>query len=90
MVGGVGFPAHFLVEMRLVGISCGASGFGIRCTLVIVGNFPGVLFQVTLLWILGVVFSARLDVRLRACIIGGASVIHGTVMMGVSDIGHMF
>ncbi len=86
VVGGVGFPAHFLVEMRLVGISHGASGFGIGYTLVIVGNFPGVLFQVTFLWILGVVFSTCLDVGLRACIIGGALVICGTVMMGVLSI----
>ena len=48
MVGGAGFPAHFLVDMRLVGISRGASGLGIGCTLLIVGNFPGVLFRVNL------------------------------------------
>ena len=44
VVGGDGFPAHFLVEMRLVGISLGASVLGIGCTLLIAGNFPGVLF----------------------------------------------
>ena len=88
MVGGVEFPAHFLVDMRLVGISCGASRLGIGCILLIAGNFPGVLFRVTLAWILGVgvVFSARLEVGLRACIIGGASVIRGNVMMGVLSI----
>ena len=83
MVGGAGFPAHFLVGMRLVGILRGASGLSIGCTLLIAGNFPGVLFQVTLAWILGVNFSARFEVGLRACIIGGASVIQGNVMMGV-------
>ena len=86
VVGGVGVPAHFLVALRLVGILLGASVLGIGCTLLIAGNFPGVLFQVTLVWILGVNFSARLEVGLRACIIGGASVIRGTVMMGVSSI----
>ena len=48
VVGGVGFPAHFRVEMRLVGILLGASVLGIGCTLLIAGNFPGVLFRVTL------------------------------------------
>ncbi len=86
VVGGVGFSLPFLVEMRLVGISRGASTLGIGCTLLIVGNFPGVLFWVTLAWILGVDFSARLEVGLRACIIGGASVICGTVMIDVLSI----
>ena len=49
VVGNVGFPAHFLVDTRLVGISLGVSMFGIGCTLLISGNFPGVLFRVTLL-----------------------------------------
>ena len=79
VVGGVGFSANFLVEFCLVGISLGASVLGIGCTLLIAGNFPGVLFQVTLAWILGVDFSARLEVGLRACMIGGK----GIVMMGV-------
>ena len=86
VVGGVGFLAHFLVEMRLVGISLVASVLGIGCTLLMAGNFPGVLFRVTLAWILGVDFSARLEVGLRACIIGGALVMRGTVMMGDSSI----
>ena len=47
VVGGVGFPPHFLVELRLVGISLGASVRGIGCTLLIDGNFPGVLFLVS-------------------------------------------
>jgi hypothetical protein len=59
---------------------------GIGCTLLMAGNFPGVLFRVTLAWILGVDFSARFDVGLRACIIGGASVMRGTVTMGDSSI----
>ncbi len=59
---------------------------GIGCTLLMAGNFPGVLFRVTLAWILGVDFSARLEVGFRACIIGGALVIRGTVMMGDSSI----
>ncbi len=83
MVGGVGFPAHFLVELRLVGILLGASVLGIGCTLLIAGNFPGVLFQVTCAWILGVNLSARLEVGLCACMIGGALVIQSIVMMGV-------
>jgi hypothetical protein len=86
VVGGVGFPAHFHVEMRLVGILLVASVLGIGCTLLMAGNFPGVLFRVTLAWILGVDFSARLEVGLRACIIGGALVMRGTVMMGDSSI----
>ena len=86
VVGGVGFPAHFLVELRLVGISIGVSVLGIGCTLLIAGNFPSVLFRVTLAWILVVDLSARLEVGLRACIIGGVSVIRGNVMMGVSSI----
>jgi hypothetical protein len=86
VVGGVGFLAHFLVEMRLVGISLVASVLGIGCTLLMAGNFPGVLFRVTLAWILGVDFSASLEVGLRACIIGGALVMRGTVMMGDSSI----
>ena len=81
-VGDVGFPAHFLVDLRLGGISLSASVFGIGCTLLIAGNFLGVLFQVTLAWILGVNFSARLEVGLLACIIGGPSVIRGNVTMG--------
>ena len=47
----------------------------------IAGNFPGVLFRVILAWILGVNFSVRLEVGLHACIIGGALVMQGTVMM---------
>ena len=49
VVGGVRFPVSFLVDMRLVGSSRGASVFGIGCTLLIGGNPPGVLFRVTLL-----------------------------------------
>ena len=75
MVGGVGFPAHFLVELRLVGILLGASVLGIGCILLIAGNFSGVLFRVTVALILGVNFSAHLEVGLRTCMIGGASVI---------------
>ena len=49
VVSGVRFPgAHFLIEMRLVGISVVASVLGIGCTLLMAGSFPGVLFQVTL------------------------------------------
>ena len=55
---------------------------GIGCTLLMAGNFPGVLFRITLAWILGVAFSACLEIGFRACIIGGALVIQGTVMMG--------
>ena len=85
VVGGVGFPgAHFLVDVRLFGILVVASVLGIGCTLLMSGNLPGVLFRFTLAWILGVDFSARLEVRFCACIIGGASVMRGTVMMGVS------
>ena len=43
------FPEHFLVNTRLVGIFLGVSVCGIGCTLLISGNFPGVLFCVTLL-----------------------------------------
>jgi hypothetical protein len=50
------------------------------------GSFPGVLFRVTLAWILGVDISARLEVGFRVRIIGGASVMRGTVMMGVLSI----
>ena len=49
VVVGVRFPAHFLVDTRLVGILLGVSMCGIGCTLLISGNFPGVLFCVTLL-----------------------------------------
>ena len=86
VVGGVGCPAHFLVALRLGGISLGASVLGIGCTLLIAGNFPGVLFRVILAWIIGVNFSARLEVGLRACIIGDALVMQGTVMMSVFSI----
>ena len=75
MVSGVRFPVHLLVEMRLVGILLVASVLGIGCTLLISGNFADVLFQDSLTWILGVNFSAHLEVKLRACIIGGALVI---------------
>ena len=75
VVGSVGFLAHVLVDKRLVGSSLGVSVLGIGCTLLIAGNFPGVLFQVARVWILGVAFSARLEVGLRACMIGGASVM---------------
>ena len=70
----------------MVGILLGASVLGIGCTLLIAGNFPGVLFQVTLAWILGVDFSACLEVGLRACMIGGPSMMRGIVMMGVLSI----
>ena len=83
---GVSFPAFVLVETRLGGISPGASTLGIGCTLLMAGSFPGVLFRVLRAWILGVDFSARLEVGFRACIIGGASVMRGTVMMGDSSI----
>ena len=36
---------------------------GIGCTLLMAGNFPGVLFRVTLAWILGVDFSTCLEVE---------------------------
>ncbi len=49
VVGSVGFPVSFLVDMRLVGSLCGASVFGIGCILLIGGNAPGVLFLVSLL-----------------------------------------
>ena len=49
VVGGVGFPVPFIVDMRLVGSLRGASVFGIGCTLLIGGNAPGVLFLVALL-----------------------------------------
>jgi hypothetical protein len=49
-------------------------------------NFPGMLFRVILAWILGVDFSASLEVGFRACIIGGALVMRGTVLMGVLSI----
>ncbi len=49
VVGGVGFPVSFLVDMRLVGSLRGAPVFGIGCTLLIGGNAPGVLFPVALL-----------------------------------------
>ena len=62
VVGGVGFPAPFLVDTHLVGSSLGVSVLGIGCTLLVAGNFPGVLFQVACVWIRGVAFSARLEV----------------------------
>ena len=47
------------------------------------GNFPGLLFRVTLVaWTLGVDLSARLEVGFCAFITGGALVIRGTVMTG--------
>ena len=66
----------------MIGISLGASVLGIGCTLLMDGNFPGVLFRVILAWILGVDFSTRLEVGFCASIIGGALVMRGTVMMG--------
>ncbi len=54
--------------------------------LLIIGTPPGVLFLVTRLCICGVFLSARFDVGLQACMIGGASVMHGMVSMGVSSI----
>ena len=74
------------MALRLGEILLSESVLGIGCTLLIAGNFPTVLFQVTLAWIIGVNFSARLEVGLRAYIIGGASVMQGTVMMGVLSI----
>ena len=44
VVGGVVFPAHFRVELHLGGILLGASVLVIGFTLLIDGNFPGVLF----------------------------------------------
>ena len=55
----VGFTVYFLLDSRLVGISLGAFVLGIGCTLLIACNFPGVLLQVTLAWILDVNFSAH-------------------------------
>jgi hypothetical protein len=52
VLGGVCCPAHFLVALRLGGIVFGASVLGIGCTLLMAGNFPGVMFRVTLAWIL--------------------------------------
>ena len=75
VVGGVRFLVPFLVDMRLVESSCCASAFGIGCTLLKGGNPPGVLFLVALSRILGVDFSARLEVGLHACIIGGVLVM---------------
>ena len=49
VIGGIGFPALFLVDMCLAGSSRGVSVFGIGCTLLIGGDPPGVLFLVTLL-----------------------------------------
>ena len=49
VIGGVSFPVPVLVDTRLVGSSLGASVIGIGCTLLIAGNFPGVLFRVALL-----------------------------------------
>ncbi len=49
MVGCVRFPVPFLVDMCIVGSLRGASVFGIRCTLLIGGNAPGVLFLVALM-----------------------------------------
>ena len=86
VVGGVGLPALFLIDMSLVEISLLASVLGIGCTLLMAGNFLGVLFRIALAWILGVDFSAQLEVGFLACIIGGALVMRVTVMMGVSSI----
>ena len=86
VVYGVGFPAPVFGDTSLVGSLLGVSVLGIGCTLLIAGNFPGVLFQVARVWILGVAFSARLEVGLRACMIGGASVMWGMVMMSESSI----
>ncbi len=81
-----GIPARVLVDERRGGMAHGAFMSGIGCTLVMAGSCPGVLFRVTRLWIRGVDLSARLEVGLRACMIGGASVSRGTVIMGDSSI----
>ena len=44
VVGSVGFPAPFLGDTCFSGSSLGVSVLGIGCTLLIAGNFPGVLF----------------------------------------------
>ncbi len=75
----------------------GGAIFVIRCcsgvsltrtgwTLLIKGTPPGVLFWVNLRWIRGVFFRTLFAVGFHACIIRGASIILGTVRMGVSSI----
>jgi hypothetical protein len=54
--------------------------------LVINGNTPGVLFQISRRCILGVVFNAHFAVGFLDCIIAGALVMCGMVRMGVSSI----
>jgi len=59
-------------------------GGGIVAGRMINGTAPGVLFRVTWLCNRGVCFIVRFAVGLRASMIGGASVILGTVRMGDS------
>ncbi len=54
--------------------------------LVINGNAPGVLFQVSRRCILEVAFNACFAVGFLDCIIAGALVMHGIVSIGVSSI----
>ncbi len=72
--------------MTIMGRCSGVSLFGIGWTLLIKGTPPGVLFQVNLRWSRGVIFRTLFTVWFHACIVGGASVIHGMVRMGVSSI----
>ncbi len=70
----------------VMGGCSGVSLFGIGWTLLIKGTPPGVLFWVNLRWSHGVFFGTLYNVGFHACIIGGASMILGTVRMGVSSI----
>ena len=54
--------------------------------LVIIGTAPGVLFRVRRLCVRGVFLRWRFAVGFRDCIMGGASVILGIVMIGESSI----
>ncbi len=95
VVGGVvGFccvlnECHWLGgALIVIGGWSGVSFSGIGWTLLIKGMPPGVLFRVDRRWIRGVIFRTLFAVGLRTCIIGGASVILGTLRMDVSSITH--
>ena len=54
--------------------------------LAIAGTAPGVLLRVCLRWVRGVFLRWRFAVGFRDCMIGGASVILGIVVIGVLSI----
>ena len=82
-------PGGLVIDAVSIGsvVSCWYTTCWITGTiLVIIGTAPGVLFRVCRRCVRGVFFKRRFAVGFRDCIMGGASVILGIVMIGESSI----